>query len=84
MRLEQVPDLADGGYWYVTPAGDDVESTGGSRLLWQHGDYHLIRSERPLNIKLTAGPRASDIVAGAAADGRLPNAAHKPFGRVWK
>lgn len=83
MRLEQVPDMADGGYWYVVPAGDDTSPITGSKLLWQHGDYHLIRTERPLNVELTAGPRASEIVAGAAADGRLPSAARRPFGRVW-
>ena len=81
MRLEQVPDLADGGYWYVVPASDD--SYGAPVMRWQYGDHHLIRADRPLNIETADAPRADEIVAGIAADGRLPIADLKPFGRFW-
>lgn len=86
--IEQVPDLYDGGYWYVVsanPSGDGEGFTPGILFphytAWYGAAHVLVRVTAPVSGVPVATIAPEEVIAGAVEAGALQEN-EKPFGRT--
>lgn len=77
--LETVPELADGGYWYLVQSVPDPELGGQTPgnipgigwCAWYSGGLVAVRTPEPVSGVVTVEGSVADVIAGA-----------KPYGRI--